>query len=642
MTDYNKINIELENLLTLLKQEREEDLIQYQNKIRDTSVIARREEGVCWYPVIPENTSYDAGERLLIKVNRHPEHEKSHSFRSGSLVNIFTNNGKQGGTDEIINGVVNYVKKNTMLITLEKDDIEDELNARNLGVQLMFDDNSYREMESAVRTLIVTDNKRLIDLKNILYGNKEASFSKLHEINIPSLNKSQNEALNLINSAQDLAIVHGPPGTGKTTTLVKTILHTLKHENRILVSAASNAAVDLLAEKLNENQINVVRIGHPARVNETSLMLTLDSRITKHPNYKELKNLRKDTEEYFAQAKKYKRNFGYAEREQRREILKYARDLKKDASQLEYYIIKDIIENAQVIACTLVGSNNQTLRDLRFKTVFIDEAAQALEPASWIPILKADRVIFAGDHFQLPPTVKSYDAAKAGLEVTLFEKVIKNTNADVMLNEQYRMNTEIMNFSARYFYNEELIANESVENRRIFEGDLAVEFIDTAGCGFEEQTDPETLSTLNKEEANLLIKHFQKYIENVDYNGKIYNIQNIGIISPYNAQVSLLKELFSDCETNEYIKNVTSVNTIDSFQGQERDIIYISLVRSNEKGVIGFLSDVRRMNVAMTRAKKKLVIIGDSSTIGRHKFYDSFLNYVNEISAYRSAYEFLY
>ena len=278
---------------------------------------------------------------------------------------------------------------------------------------------------------------------------------------------------------------------------------------------------------------------------------------------------------------------------------------------------------------------------MNFKTVFIDEAAQALEPAAWIPILKAERVIFAGDHFQLPPTIKSYEAAKQGLEVTLFEKAINRNKADVMLQEQYRMHEGIMNFSSRYFYKNQLFANENVRYWKVFEEDKPIEFIDTAGTGYFEQIDPETKSSYNKEEVNLLLRHFQNYLDQIISFDKMRKVQNIGIISPYKAQVGLLKEEFdAKYKEDQKLMSKVAINTVDSFQGQERDIIYISLVRSNDKGEIGFLADTRRMNVAMTRAKKKLVIIGDSATIGQYNFYEKFLDYINEANAYHSAFEF--
>jgi len=633
---------EFRKLLDLLHIEREEDLKTYYQKIKDTSIIARRQEGVCWYPVQVENTSFDAGERLLVKLSRPKEHEHSHSFRSGSLVSIYSNKNNKQNFENSVSGIINYVKKDYMIVTLEKNTEPEDLNLENIVVQLMFDDSSYLEMETALQTIINPQEKRLQKLINILYGIEKPFFNKQFEFKIPSLNDIQNKAVNLISSAQDLAIVHGPPGTGKTTTLIQSIIHTLKTEKQILVCAPSNAAVDLLASKLTKKLVNVVRIGHPARVTEDSLQLTLDYKITRHAHFKELKALKKETEEYFNLAGKYKRNFGQREREERKELYKTAADLKKECSQLEYYITRDIIFNAQVIACTLVGANNKILNDLHFKTVYIDEAAQALEPASWIPIIKSDRVIFAGDHFQLPPTVKSYEAAKAGLDITLFEKVIAKTDAEIMLSNQYRMNNKIMNFSAGYFYKKQLYADETVAEHKIFEADFPLEFIDTAGCGFAEEINPETLSTFNKEEADVLFKHFTKYIETADYHDKLATINDIGIISPYNAQVAVIKELFDNSEFDKLILDKISINSVDSFQGQERDIIYISLVRSNEQGNIGFLSDIRRMNVAMTRAKKKLVIIGDSATITRNEFYDKLLDYIDSISAYRSAFEYLY
>lgn len=634
------IQEELKHLIALLKKEKEEDLLMYKRKMTGTSLKERREQGVCWYPVDLEKTKFDSGERLLVKISRPPEHRNSHLFQSGKLVSLFSNAGKNHENSEVATGVVNQVREHEMLMTLNSDDVPEWIHDGNLGVQLLFDENAYREMENALKFLIKTKEERINQLKGILLGGIEAQFDDTHPITLPGLNESQNKALTLIQSARDVAIIHGPPGTGKTTTLVRSILHLLKEEHQILVCAPSNAAVDLFVEKLDKEGINVVRIGHPARVTQHVLSNTLDAKIAHHSDYKDLKGLRKRAEEFRSMGKKYKRNFGHAEREQRRMIFAEAKKLKEEAEHLEFYIVNSILSNAQVIASTLVGANNYNLKGMKFQTVFIDEAAQALEPASWIPIIKSEKVIFAGDHFQLPPTIKSYDAAKNGLEVTLFEKAIKRNHADVMLQEQYRMNTEIMNFSNRYFYKGLLHANESVADWKVFEEDNPVEFVDTAGTGFFEQIDPETKSSFNKEEANLLFRHFNEYIHQIESTGKLNEVQNIGIISPYKAQVGLLKEKFEENFVDSSdLRQKIAINTVDSFQGQERDIIYISLVRSNEKGVIGFLADTRRMNVAITRAKKKLVIIGDSGTIGTHPFYKKFLDYVNEIGAYRSAFE---
>jgi superfamily I DNA and/or RNA helicase len=634
------IQEELKHLLALLGKEKEEDLLVFKRKMTGTSLAERRKQGVCWYPVNLEKTKFDTGERLLVRISRPHEHLDAHLFQSGKLVSMFSNAGKNHENSEVVNGVVNQVSEHEMLMTLNCDAIPAWIEDGYLGVQLLFDENAYREMENAIKFLIKTREERINQLKGILLGGQEAQFNLQSSINRSGLNTSQNKAINLIRDARDLAIVHGPPGTGKTTTLVHAILDILRDEPHVLVSAPSNAAVDLFVEKLDAEGVDVVRIGHPARVTQKILSNTLDARKAHHVDYRNLKSLRKKADEFRTLAKKYKRNFGNAEREQRKMLFAEASKFKEEAEHLEFYIINNILSSAQVIAATLVGANNYHLKGMNFKTVLIDEAAQALEPAAWIPIIKAERVIFAGDHFQLPPTIKSYEAAKQGLEVTLFEKAIKRNQADVMLQEQYRMHECIMDFSGRYFYKNQLFANELVRHWKVFEEDEPMEFIDTAGTGYFEQIDPETKSSYNKEEVNLLFRHFQNYLDQIKSFGKMSEVQNIGIISPYKAQVGLLKEQFDiKYAANEDLSSKVAINTVDSFQGQERDIIYISLVRSNEKGEIGFLADTRRMNVAMTRAKKKLVIIGDSATIGQHKYYEKFLDYINEINAYHSAFE---
>jgi superfamily I DNA and/or RNA helicase len=638
---HKEIEAELRKLQALLKQEKDAELAQYKARLSDSSFTALRKKGLCWYPVKIEKTGYNSGERLIVRVSRPKEHQDSHQFQSGKPISLFSNTA---GVEEedYVKGVVNQVKEQEMLITLNNGDIPDWIYAGYLGVQLLFDEVSYREMEQTMAFLIETEDKRINELKGILIGSEDAAFTKeTFPLNIPALNENQNAALNLVIQARDVAIIHGPPGTGKTTTLVEVILQVLKAEEQILVCAPSNAAVDLLVEKLSNKQIEVLRIGNPARVIEEQLSKTLDARIAQHPYYKELKSIRRKADEYRQLARKYKRNFGPSEREQRKLLFDEADKLKSEADQLAFYISTDIISKAQVIASTLVGANNYALKGKKFRTVFIDEAAQALEPASWIPIVKAERVIFAGDHCQLPPTIKSLDAAKAGLNITLFEKAIKRNKADVMLIEQYRMNKRIMEFPGRIFYDNKLIANARVAEAIIFPEDLPLEFIDTAGTGYFEQADEESLSTYNREEANLLVRHFTAYMNQLEAMDILKEVRNIGIISPYKAQVSLLQDALKTGLELDYISGILSINTVDSFQGQERDIVYISLVRSNEKGEIGFLSDIRRMNVAMTRARKKLVIIGDSSTICSHPFYDKLLDYVNETGAYRSAFEYI-
>ncbi|PIB36163.1 DNA-binding protein [Reichenbachiella sp. 5M10] len=636
------IQEELKLQVQLLHQEKEEDLRQYRIKMASTSLKERRKSGVCWYPVDLNKTRFDAGERLIVKVSRQPEHTEAHLFQSGKLISLFSNTSGDSHHEDAVSGVVNSVTKMDMHITLNVDEVPQWVHHGQLGIQLLFDENAYREMEKALLKVIKSKNGRIDVLKDVILGTRAASFDNQDVIRDIGLNDSQNAAMHLVHNAQDVAIIHGPPGTGKTTTLVHTIVETLKKERQVLVCAPSNAAVDLLAERLGQQNIQVLRVGHPARVHEDILSKTMDAKIANHPDFKSLKDLRKQAEEYFKLASKYKRNFGHAEKVQRRAIKSEALKLKDDANNLEYYIINDIVAKTQVIACTLVGSTNTYIKGMNFGTVFIDEAAQAMEAATWIPILRAQRVIFAGDHCQLPPTIKSYKAAKKGLEVTLFEKAIQRNQADVMLSIQYRMNEQIMNFSSRMFYKNNLEADPMVKRWKVFAEDTVVEFIDTAGCAFYEAVDKETRSSYNAEEADILMKHLIEYLANLDTMERQDDLQSVGVISPYKAQTALLSEKLLENGLEEHTMKKIQINTVDSFQGQERDVIYISLVRSNDKGEIGFLKDTRRMNVALTRARKKLVVIGDSATIGQHSFYEKFLDYIHEIEAYRSAYELMY
>lgn len=640
--DKKEIKQHFKEQLELLSIEKKEDLEQYKKLMSDTSIEERRKKGICWHPVQLNKTSFDAGDRIIIEVSRNENHNESHVFQSGKSISLFSTAGKNEEYADNVKAVVNVVKKDTMIMTLNVDDEPEWIKDGQLGVQLLFDESTYKEMERALTICKESEHPSLLKHINLYFGNQKADTRKIHPFGIPYLNESQNNALHNVLSNQEVAIIHGPPGTGKTTTLIQCIIQSLKHTDQVLVCAPSNAAVDLITEKLVDKKVDVVRLGHPARITDTILQQTLDVKTTKHIRYKELKAVKQQENQYRTAAQKYKRNFGKEEREERRNLWNEANKLRKEVRSLSEYISNDIVEKAQVIACTLVGSSTQVLRSKRFSIVFIDEAAQGLEGATWIPILKSEKVIFAGDHQQLPPTIKSIEAAKKGLDKTLFEQLISKGNISTMLNEQYRMNEKIMEFSSRYFYDNQLIANESIKEHLIFEGDSPIEFIDTAGTGFYDYTDPESLSTNNKEEAEILLKHISLYLENLDAQNNLNKIHDIGIITPYKAQVKVLKNLFYHLDTSEETKNKISINTVDSFQGQERDIIYISLVRSNEEGIIGFLQNTKRMNVAMTRAKKKLVIIGDSSTISRHKFYKEFVDYTQEIDAYRSAFELMY
>ena len=626
------------NLLKLLSTEKEEDLSQYHKKMQSTSFKERRANGVLWHPCAVEERNYDAGERLIVKIRRPKEHNYSHSFSSGKLVEVFPLSDETTS----LKGVVNKVKEDMMFVTLNADDFPNWIEYGKLGVQLLFDDKSYKEMQWALNELVKTESKRLLELQRKILGFEEPNFIKCTYSGLSDLNESQKNAVVRVLGAQDFAIIHGPPGTGKTTTLVEAVKEVLKKEAQVLVCAPSNTAVDLLTEKLSQQRISTVRIGHPARVDEEVLNQTLESKIAQHKDFKLLKDVKKKAEEYFKLGGKWKRNFGNAEREQRKMLLQEARSLKKEAERIHNDIVEDVLFSTRVITSTLVGANHPKLRGIKFTTCFIDEAAQALEPASWIPIIKSNKIVFAGDHLQLPPTVKSFKAGEDGLKETLFERAIRGNQADVLLNEQYRMNEKIMAFSSKQFYKGILKANERNAHQKIFPKDTVVEYVDTSGTSFFESQHPETKSSYNKEEANLVFKHLKIYLEEINQSG--YDLpESIGIISPYKAQIEVLSKMLDSSDFNLEIKNKITINTVDGFQGQERDVIYISLVRSNESGEIGFLSDERRMNVALTRAQRKLVVVGDSGTIAaKNKFYNNFLDYIHEIEAYKSAFEYMY
>lgn len=644
----------LERLLQLqrlLKIERDEDFNQYKEHFSRNNISYRKQNGVTWYPVIISNTEIGLGEYLSIDIERTSNHNEPHQFSGGKMAALFSNSHADV---EPINGTIKVLNPNKIRLSLNIDELPDWCEDGKLGINLLFDEASYREMNIALEKVISASNSRLAHLRDVLYEVKPPQFEKTNEsLQITGLNKSQNAAVQKIVSAKDIAIIHGPPGTGKTTTLVQAIRETLKTEKQVLVCSSSNTAVDLLTERLHREGIRVLRLGNPARISEEVLMNTLDAKMASHQLFKDLKGYKKTAEEYFRMAGKHKRTFGREDREQRQLLYQEARKIVKEARALEDYILEEQFDKAQVIACTPVVSSGKLMRDRQFTTLFMDEAAQALEPMCWIPITRSNRVIFAGDHFQLPPTVKSKKAEAEGLKETLFESCMQIKNVSVMLDIQYRMHQQIMNFSNKKFYSGNLKADISVQDSVLsFDANetllnTAIEFIDTAGCGYNEIINPESLSISNPEEAQLLIKHLklllqQYYQKDSSENNDVTKQKiTVGVISPYKEQVQYLTTQLTDDEELKNYPFQIAIKTVDGFQGQERDVIYISLVRSNEVKEIGFLNDIRRMNVALTRAKKKLVVIGDSATLANHSFYKDFIDYVESISAYKSAWEFM-
>ncbi|WP_142683077.1 AAA domain-containing protein [Chitinophaga polysaccharea] len=626
--------------LELLKTEREEDQRSYKQMTASTSVADRRANGLTWYPIAIRGSEMSRGDYLTVEVERTTHQDLPHQLRFGAAATLFSNHDPK---QDHLDGTITYQGGNRLKITLRTDELPEWASDGKLGIDLLFDDNSYDEMQNALKQADALQDKaqegRLIQ---ILTGQKKPVFyPDITPYVNPSLNASQQSAVNKILAAGDLAIVHGPPGTGKTTTLVQAVKALIKQDGQqILVVAPSNAAVDLLSEKLSDEGLNVLRVGNPARVSERLTALTLDSKISEHSSIKEIKRLKKQANEFRDMAHKYKRNFGKAEREQRKALFDEARKIMKEVGNTEQYIIDDLISKAQVITATLVGANHYTVKNLKYHTVVIDEAGQALEPACWIPILKAEKVILAGDHCQLPPTIKSDEAARNGLSTTLLEKCTAlHPESVTLLEEQYRMHTTIMGYSSGIFYENKLKAHASVAGHLLFSGDSPLSFIDTAGCGFDEQADG--TSTTNPEEAVFVFKHLTQLVTALEAHYQPNNFPSVAVISPYKQQIQLLKEQLQHSPLLQPYAGRISVNTIDSFQGQERDIVYISMTRSNTENKIGFLSDIRRMNVAMTRARKKLVVIGDSGTLSQLAFYAGFISYAEHQNAYQSAWEFM-
>jgi len=651
------------HLTRLLRIEENEDKRLFNEITASASVAMRREAGVAWYPVAIRDSELGRGDYLTVEFERTTHRDIAHQLRFGAQAALFSNHDPAGDRAE---GIISFQSGDRLRLTLRTDELPDWARDGKLGIDLLFDDNTYAEMFGALRQAdTLADKGPQGRLVRILTGQESPSFvagsnqgspsvdgsPRLKTLATPTyLNPSQQAAVEKILSANDLAIVHGPPGTGKTTTLIAAILALLARDGGpILVTAPSNTAVDLLSEKLTDAGVNTLRIGNPARVSERLLSLTLDSRMADHPSMKEIKKLKKRATEFHDLAHKYKRNFGQAEREQRKALFAEARAILKEVERLEQYILGDVLARAQVIAATLVGANHYTIRHLRYSTAVIDEAGQALEPACWIPALKTSRLVLAGDHCQLPPTVKSEEAARGtepfvqagfpGLATTLLQKCTAlHPESITLLEEQYRMHTQIMGYSSEVFYEDRLKAHPSVAGHTLFENDAPLLFIDTAGCGFDESQ--EGTGMTNPEEAAFLLRHLTNLVTQLDNCNSETAVPTIGVISPYRNQVRLLDELVQSATgLGSYRRNI-AVNTIDSFQGQERDIVYIGLTRSNADNRIGFLAEIRRMNVAMTRARKKLVVIGDSATLAQYPFYAGFIEYAQRHDAYVSAWEF--
>ena len=584
--------------------------------------------GDVWYPLKVGKSYYNTLNQLAVEVERTADQEIEHNFEYGRPVCFFriTPAESSKSQDRIryfsFTGTVSYVEGDRMVVIIPEGNHLTELQmAGSLGVQLFFDETTYHLMFDALDRVMKAKNNRLAYLRDLFYSHQPAKKCSFAPMTFPWLNATQEKAVNEVLWAKDVMVVHGPPGTGKTTTLVEAIHETLLRESQVLACAQSNMAVDWISEKLVDRGINVLRIGNPTKVNDKMLGFTYERRFESHPDYPQLWAIRKAIRELRAHRKG--RDDHYHQKLER---------LKSRATELEIRINACLFSEARVIASTLVGSANRILEGQKFTTLFIDEAAQALEAACWIPIRKCSRVVFAGDHCQLPPTIKSIAALKGGLGKTLMERIVENKPEVVtLLKIQYRMNEQIMRFSSDYFYQGQVESAPAVKYRGILDYDIPMEWIDTSGLEGKEEFIGANFGRINKSEAALTLQTLKDYFEKV---GKLRILEDqvdVGMISPYRAQVQYLRKLIKSDEFFKPYRKLISVNTVDGFQGQERDIILISLVRANEEGQIGFLRDLRRMNVAITRARMKLIILGDVSTLTKHPFYRKLYDYVQEL-----------
>jgi len=627
-------NDRYKQLLVAIEKERLAEEIYYSNIAKQKSDKEKIEAGILLASLVLNKKYYTVGEYVEVQLEKTKNFDKPNKFKVGAGVHLI----HQGEETQHFRGTLSHKRKKEIGVIIQFDVISRDMlpDSGTYKLELVYDERPYKVMKSAVAEVIQSKDPYIVDLREGIRKKGKLDYSSQEnpdQWKIPQyLNTDQTQAISGILKAGQMGIIHGPPGTGKTTTLAaltKTILQT---ENKILVCAPSNNAVDLLAQKISELGINVVRIGNVTRINEKVVALTLDEKARNHPDWSYIKEIRIEAEAARKMATTRKRKFGTNERRNRTDMYKESRELKKWARDMQKKLLSSIIGNCQVVATTLVGVSHSYMEGIKFETVIIDEASQCMEPECWNAILKAKRVIFAGDHHQLPPTVKSKEARELGLAHTLLDRMTDSIKHHYLLKTQYRMNDAILKFSNNKFYDGLLESALPNKNHTLKEDTAPIVFIDTSGCGYDENFDPKTRSLYNEGEYFILREHVLQNIE------KYSNIE-IGIICPYAEQVRYIRGKVLD--DKELLSLNIEINSIDGFQGQEKDLIIITLTRSNEMGIIGFLSDYRRLNVAMTRAKKKLVIIGDGATLSSNELYLDLINHVEKEGLLQSAWEYM-
>ena len=611
----------------LLQMEYEHERDEYKRISEQWGVERTVRRGLCWYPLRVGRNRYDSLNRLVVDLYRSESQlEQEHQFEYGRQVRFFVADDAMRVNYKSYTGTVCYVDVDRIAVAVSGVNVITDLEncaAGTLGMQLSLDETTYRTMFEALNDVAQARGGRLAELRDVICGMVEPGFRDIYPVRFPWLNRSQEVAVNNMLCSRDVMIVHGPPGTGKTTTLVEAIAETLNREPQVLVCAQSNMAVDWICQKLVERGVRVLRIGNPTRVNDQMLGYCYERQYEAHPDYPELWSIRKAIRQLQGERRKHSMSSSVQSRINR---------LRHRAEELEVKINVELFDNARVVASTLVGSNSSLLTGRRFGTLFVDEAGQALEAATWIAVRKADRVVLAGDHLQLPPTIKCYDAERGGLGVTMMEMVVRRwQQAVTLLTTQYRMNREIMQFSSDWFYGGSLKAADEVKVRGILDFDTPMEWIDTSQMDFDEQVQGAGCSKVNVKEADFFVARLEEYVSRIGLERILDERIDFGLISPYKAQVRYMRQIVKRSAVLRQLREVLTVDTIDGFQGQERDVVFISLVRSNDDGSIGFLSDLRRMNVAITRARMKVVVIGNASTLCHHKFYAKLHAYIQSL-----------
>ncbi len=620
-------------LLKALDAEKQQEEDYYESIASNQPIKSQQQAGLAVFPLRLNSQHYTVGDMIELSFEQTGNLDIKHKLRVGAGVQLV-----QTQSDLAITGVLSYVRRQTFKIMVHDDQLDGNYisTSQAYALRITYDSRPHNVMKESLNQILNHIGKDHIAHKvQAFYQQWQMSTPKADVTiseEVSKLNPSQINAISEAYSAFPYHVIHGPPGTGKTTTLIGLIQMLSIKEKNILVCAASNNAVDLLAEKCHEVGLNVVRVGNIARMSDDLIPLSLNEKVRNHKDWNHIKKVKIEAEEARKQAKKFKRSFGPEERRQRTMLMKEFKELKKWARDLEQKLVQQVLSDAQVIATTLIGSHNNIMKDMRFKTVIIDEASQTLEPECWTAILKAERVIFAGDHQQLPPTVKSNKAKELGLQVTLFDHLIKYDTNQSLLDTQYRMNDAILSYSNKRFYAGRLKSADQVKHHTIKDDKAPLVFIDTAGTGFEEEMNPQQRSYKNPGEFFIIREHMLSMIERIAGS-------TIGIISPYKEQVRHIQSTIGEIEEFNHLD--IQIDSIDGFQGQEKDIIYISLVRSNDGNNIGFLEDFRRLNVALTRARKKLVIVGDSSTLVSSKMYNELVSHVETVGEFKSAWEYM-